>query len=431
MDKLKSIRNPFLIYAPFIFFYITYILLFNTKGNWTDEQRYMFFANNLIHGYYSPPAPDFNLWNGPGYPILIMPFVALGLPALSIALMNAFFHYLSAVFIFKSLERTTSFKIALIAGLFWACYFNSFQPMPVVYTEPFSMFLISLLIYLFLKAFNSDRIINSKKYIILSGLVFGFLVLTKIVFGYILVLLLFLFFIFSFIKHQTANYRIGRNILIIAMLINVPYLIYTFQLTGKVFYWGNSGGASLYWMSTPYDDEYGDWVGKSLKTYSGENFNIQGSGDSLVARHGKDYEKIYALPLILQDGMYTKLAIQNIKSKPLKFAKNIFYNLGRMFFHYPFSYSVQKPKTLLVLPLNAILFTFFILSIIPTILNWNRINFAIRFMIVLLILYLGVSSLVSAYLRMFIIMVPIFLVWFGYIIHNVIRINIKFPVEQK
>lgn len=45
----------------------------------------------------------------------------------------------------------------------------------------------------------------------------------------------------------------------LALLICSPYLVYTYALTGKIFYWGNSGGLSLYWMSSPHPQEFGDW----------------------------------------------------------------------------------------------------------------------------------------------------------------------------
>ncbi len=47
-----------------------------------------------------------------------------------------------------------------------------------------------------------------------------------------------------------------------ALIWCVPYLLMTYSLTGKPFYWGSSGGLSLYWMSTPYDTEMGDWFSK-------------------------------------------------------------------------------------------------------------------------------------------------------------------------
>ena len=40
----------------------------------------------------------------------------------------------------------------------------------------------------------------------------------------------------------------------LALVWCLPYLAHTYSLTGRWFYWGSSGGMSLYWMSTPYRD---------------------------------------------------------------------------------------------------------------------------------------------------------------------------------
>src|SRR5215467_7456599 len=100
---LKSIKNPYLIFLPFLIFYIAYVIYFITDGVSGDQPRYLMYADNLIHGFYSPPELD--LRNGPGYPIILVPFVALHLPFVSMTILNAFLHYLSIVFLFKALRQ--------------------------------------------------------------------------------------------------------------------------------------------------------------------------------------------------------------------------------------------------------------------------------------------------------------------------------------
>src|SRR3982751_4510520 len=76
----KAKQNPYLIFAPFLVFYLLICAFFHKDKLQGDEGRYLEFAHNLLHGYYSPPSPRQSLWSGPGYPILLMPFVGLGLP---------------------------------------------------------------------------------------------------------------------------------------------------------------------------------------------------------------------------------------------------------------------------------------------------------------------------------------------------------------
>jgi len=45
----------------------------------------------------------------------------------------------------------------------------------------------------------------------------------------------------------------------VAALACLPWLAYTYALTGRSFYWGNAGSLSLYWMSAPTPDQLGQW----------------------------------------------------------------------------------------------------------------------------------------------------------------------------
>ena len=192
-----------------------------------------------------------------------------------------------------------------------------------------------------------------------------------------------------------------------------------------MFYFG-AASDTLYWMSSPYEGEYGDWKGSlDLNPVEFGNYNIPGSDDSLVAHHKKDFDEVYKLKGdIAQGDMFQKIAIQNIKSRPLKYGQNIFYNIGRIFFHYPFSYAVQRPKSLFVMPLNGILVTFILICLLPTLVFWRKILFPLRLLLFMAILYLGASSLVSAETRMLTIIVPIIIFWFGYIIQKTVRLEI-------
>jgi hypothetical protein len=218
---------------------------------------------------------------------------------------------------------------------------------------------------------------------------------------------------------RNIHYRVLRNITVIALLVNLPYLMYTYGLTGKLFYWGNSGGQSLYWMSTPYADEYGDWKGPLVRgTVDMGNFNIPGSEDSLQARHGKDYAYIYGLPVSDQDDAFKKIAVENIRSYPGKYVQNVVYNAGRLFFHYPFSYAVQRPKTLFVIPLNAVLFALMLFALGYSIRNIKQLPEPVQLIVLIVLLYIGLSLLVSAYSRMLTVIVPLLLFWYAYVLRE-------------
>lgn len=426
---IKKIRNPFLLFFPFFLLYIAIVMISPTTGTYGDENRYLMFAHNLINGFYSPPPPFIDLGYGPGYPIVLVPFLSLHLPLICITLLNAVFYYLSIILLFKSLQQIVSFRISIIFSLFWALRFDLYKSLPVIYTETFTIFLISLLIFNLQNAFKHDKSSSTKGYIILSGFILGYLALTKVIFGYVIMFIAIGILILLFTNLKSLNYKKSALIIFFAFLITTPYLIYTYNLTGKVFYWGSSGGNNLYWMTTPYEGEYGDWH-PSPGEQGDYSYLIPGSEELIKSRHQKDFKGFSKYSEVEKDMILKKIAINNIKTHPLKFLQNAISNVGRMVFNYPASYTLQKPSTLARLPLNGILIVFVVFSSILTLLNWRKILFPIRFLLILAFVYFGGSIFGSAESRMFTMIVPILLLWIAYILQKSIRIKARFDDDK-
>ncbi len=419
-------KNPFLLFLPFLILYIVIVFLFPTDGTSGDENRYLMYVNNILHGYYSPPDTVY-LGNGPGYPLLLTPFVALHLPLICITLLNAFLYYLSVVFLFKTLIRFAPFILSLIASIFWACYFNLFQFLPIIYTEILTAFLVTMFMYFLVKAFMPNKIAKSvNKHLFLAGFILGYLALTKSIFGYVLVFMIIGCALLWFTKRSPANFKKAFLVLIIAVITTAPYLLYTYYLTGKVFYWGTIGGNNLYWMSSPIENEYGDWV--EYPTIPKKQ-RIPGSQDIIIKNHEKDFEVVGKLKGVELDEAYKRMAIANIKAHPFKFLENCFSNVGRMLFNYPFSYKLEKPSTLLRLPFNGLLVVLGLFCLFPTLMNWKKLPFALRILLWFTLLYLAGSLLASAETRMFAMTVPVFLLWIIFVLQKSIRINFKWRHE--
>ncbi len=426
MKSFKLPQNPYLLFSPFLILFLAYVLIFHSNAVGGDGPRYLKLTENLLKGNYSPPAPDINLPNGPGYPIFLIPFMAFGLPLICVTILHAVLHYLSIVLLFKSLRYVVSFRLAFIVSLFWGCYYIAYQNMSAVTTETLSMFLITLFLLCTIKAFQPDSSKKIKRYVILAGLVLGYLALVKIIFGYVLLFMLIGCLLLWALKRTAVHYRRGTLIILIAFAVTVPYLIYTYSLTGRMLYWG-TGSDNLYWMSSPYEDEFGDWKGDLNRgTIDLGNWNIPGSEDTLKAHHGKDFEEANRYVGLEKDDVFNRIAINNIKSHPVKYVKNIFYNIGRMLFHYPYSYAIERRKSLLAMPINGIVLTFILLSLIPTFINWRKIIYPLRLMLFLTLIYMGASCLLSSDLRMFALIVPIVLFWVAYILERSVKINLKF-----
>jgi hypothetical protein len=215
-------------------------------------------------------------------------------------------------------------------------------------------------------------------------------------------------------------------------------------MTGKIFYWSSVGGDNLYWMSSPYSSEYGDWIwfnytdskpdpaqntsaSNDLQTNLSYFENkISSISDSLRLHHEKIFREISKYDEIEQDDILKKEAWNNIKSHPAKFLENCISNIGRILFNYPYSYAIQKPSNLLRFPLNGIIVVIALFCCIPTIVNWRKIDYPVRFILVFALFYFGGSILGSAETRMFTVIVPVLLFWIGFIIQKTIKINLRF-----
>jgi 4-amino-4-deoxy-L-arabinose transferase-like glycosyltransferase len=445
----NALNRPFLLFSPFLILSIGLILIFRKGVLVGDENKYLEYAQNLLKGFYSPPAPNIYLGVGPGYPIVLMPFIWLKLPLVSIAILNAVFYYFSIIILYKTLQYIVSLKIALAASLFWAFYYNAYENFPLIAPETIMTFLISLLCFLIIKSFISDNL-KTRRYILLSGFIFGYIALTKIIFGYVLLFMLVGIVLLWLFNRTSVNYKKGMFILLVALATTAPYLTYTHQLTGRFFYWGTTAGNNMYWMSTPYSEEYGSWspaptmnsdsivkIKSSIEFREKENLTIKSAnhlipvaGNDIRNNHKVDFCEFNKYSGVEQDDEFKRVAITNIKSHPIKYIQNIFSNMGRIIFNYPYSYTLQKPGTLLRLPANGILLLFLLLGLIPTFINWERILFPLRFMIFIFTLYIGGSLTGSAETRMFTVIVPLLLLWISYLIQRTIKIKLKFNNED-
>jgi hypothetical protein len=424
MTNIRLTKNPFLLFLPFLLIFIILVIISPPNGTTGDENRYLMFAQHLLHGFYSWPAPNIDLGYGPGYPILILPFLALKLPFVFIGLMNAVLYYFSIILLFKTLRKFISFPLSVACCLFWACFYNSYENINLILPEIFTAFLISLLLYNIFPAFNTKDKKVSNKYIYFSGITIGFIALTKIIFGYVLLATLFTCVAIWILNSKNQNYKRAVVICVIALITTVPYLFYTYHITNRILYWGTTGGENFYWMSSPIKDEYGSWIQYPMGSQSKPNL-LPGSEEIIVLRHKKDFDQILKLQGVERDSVYTKIAIENIKAHPIKFLKNCFSNVGRILFNYPYSYTLQKNTTLLRIALNGIVIVCILFCLVPTLINWRNLLFPIRFLLFFILLYFCASILASAETRMFTIMVPILLFWIAFIFQKSIKVNLK------
>ena len=420
----KHWQNPWVFYLPFLVLYLFVVIVLRDRIMSGDAGRYLMYAENLCQGYYAP-KDNFFIWNGPGYPLVLMPFVAFNLPLITIACFNAVLLYLAHVLLFKALRFYVSINTALVFGTFWALHFSTYELLPIISTEIFTIFLVSLIIYFSISVFaKSQASISLRKPIWILGFLFGLLVLTKVIFAYVLLLLLPLVVVAYFFKRDRKNTLKTLYILGIAFLVNLPYLIYTYNLTGRYLFCAKSGGVSLYWMSTPHSGEYGDWQSSHFQAFKGRDVK------RIEANHRKDFEKMEAIgerriPGLKADDLFKKMAIENIKNHPKKYLVNCVANVNRLFFGFPNSYQDENLKFLKYTP-NIIFIPLILYSLFIVLVNFRKVPYEFKFLLLVSLIYLGLSVLVSTFPRMFLVIAPVFVWLISYTVYQTVQMRIFF-----
>jgi hypothetical protein len=382
-----------------------------------DEGRYWGSAEALVEGRYSLPA-QLQLWNGPGYAILLSPFAELSLPRAAARFMNGGLLFLAVLYFYLMLRMYVREKTAYLGAYALGLYPPVLQMLPQLMTEPAALFLTCGFVFHFSRIARGARTLSWD--LLVAALYLGYLALTKVIFGYVIVLALAVFLVRLVIMRRPADFR---SLLVcgIALVSCAPYLAYTHSLTGKTFYWANSGGLSLYWMSSPHNKEYGDWLSPS-QTWA------RPSGDEgqpgKLDKHREFLDSAQELGPTERDEALRDQAIRNIRAHPGKYVENWFANLGRLFFNYPFSYKTQGSQTYIYILPGMFIVVGLAMSLYPGWRARRRVPYEIGALVGFTSIYLGASSVVSAYGRMLFPALPVLILWIVFSLSNLVRARV-------
>lgn len=385
-------------YLPIIYFLLAFLIinLFYSDNLQSDEPTYLNYGKSILSGRYTS-SENPNFWVGPGYPLILAPIIYLFDDARWIAThLNALFIAISLFLMKRLFCCKKSLKTALVYSLIFGLYFPAYQEIIWMMTEPFCIFLVSLFLFLSFKNINNKSWING----IFLGLVLGYISWVKVIFGFVLIPFSLIMLVICWKKAGTQKFSIA---IAVAWLMALSYLFYTFSFTKKAFFWGNSGGENLYWMSTPYENEYGNWINSQFFTL--ESFKQNNS----VYDHHKTFifKALSEKNHLKRNELFISKAIENIQKYPIKYVKNIMSNFGRIWFNYPLTESKQSPNNLLRIIPNSILFTFLLMALIWWIKNLKTMDLPMIWVVSLALIYFGISLLLSALPRQLSIIFPI------------------------
>jgi hypothetical protein len=357
-----------------------------------DEARYVASGKNLVQLSYSRPDMR-QLWNGPGYPAFLALLFRCGATLQVAHLANAVLLFAAVLLVYRTLLLYCSQTCSTLSGMAFATYWPIFKSLPGLLTETLTVFLFSASIYLVCLCHRDRR----TRHVILASVTLAWLAMTKVILGYVIVASL---LIYGLLWGVTRR-QVGGRLCVIyagALVLCLPYLSYTFSVTGKTFYWSSAGGSSLYWMSYPGPETLGEWKSSSAVA----------ANPPLLERHRGAVESIRLgkMSPIERDAALRKLAYANATHHPRKYLQNWLANWSRMFFNFPFKSEEQRLSTCFTVLPNLFVLSAAALSIFVTVRLWKQVPLEIHAILILEMLYLGASSLASAYPRMFYVTMP-------------------------
>lgn len=406
------------------------LLLFNpstfSDSLIADENIFYTYATNLTQGYYAEKSNP-KLLDGPGYPLVLAPFVYMDAPLYLTRLFNVVFLFIGMIMFNKILRIYHPPRIANICTYILALYPPLLRWSYVMFSESIALMLIIGFSYYLILSLRDNKL--NFKYIVIASLFLGYLALTKIIFLY--VILGGIIFTFSYLLIKRFQEKTTKKVLIIlisGLILFSPYLVYTYSLTGKAFYTGTHGGELLYFRTSPYPNEYGNWFaaymvleGKGPQQRASVTINI----DQLQANHFAVFSKIDSLSYVQQDSILKALAVENIKTNPGKVLFNTAANISRLFFHYPFSYRNQNMATLGYMLPNMFIVVLGLFSLYPFLIGRKAFPQELYYILSFALIYLGGHILLDGRGRYFLMSVPQLLIYLSVIYFSIIKIEIR------
>lgn len=352
-----------------------------------DEGRYAAYAENISHGFYGDKESKC-LWNGPGYPLVLAPLAAMHIPMTWGRSLNPLFMLGCVGLVYLLLREYVPRPVAAGGAIITAVFPPLLIYMPRLLTESLSVLLMASFCFFTVRYFEGRRTRDCW----LAGISCGFLLLTKVMFAYVWLGAFVVAIVLRLMRRPAGRMA---EVYAIALLVCLPYLLYTWSLTGKVFYWSNAGGSSLYCMTMNVDKGYGDW-----NAFFGPQGRLE-HADFLAELEKMDY--------VARDEFLKQEAVRNIESNPGTYLANVAANLGRLWYNLPYYSKFQRPETLAVTVPNSALFMALLACVYPLVRYRRRIPPAVGALMLFAGIYLVGASLVFAVDRYLLPLLPIFM----------------------
>ena len=383
--------------------YVLLIIFVLPKDLEGDQIRYLNHVDLILQGdYVNQENP--HLKHGPGYPIFLAATKMLGLPLLLVRLFNALFLTGMVFFFYKTLKIYISEKAAKIISVILGFHPSFISQLADIKTEVISAFLVSGFIYFLIKSVKEDT--WNWKLVLVSAILLNYLILIKVVFNYVVLLCGIILLAAGFIARNQSLLKSGA-IYGLSLVMCIPYLIYMYNLTGKVYKWETNSGEILYYRTSPFEDEYGSWVATKYildPREEKEGYFL----DYMKLRHYNFLDSIDHLPLMERNEVLLQKSIENVKQHPEIYLKNSLASMARIFFNQPNSFRFQRLVDFIYIIPNLLLLFLLLGAVIVAVLVRDRFPVELWYILLFFLIYIGGISMINGLARYLIAVLPIF-----------------------
>ncbi|MEM7283123.1 MAG: glycosyltransferase family 39 protein [Pseudomonadota bacterium] len=405
-----------LLVAPLLLWYLLFNWLFGTDALIGDSERYLQYAKGLIHGGYTDPTnPSFR--NGPGYPIYLVPFVVLDSSVTTIRFSNAVWLFFGVFSFFKLLNLYLPTNKALLWTYLLGLLPTFFRHSGMLWSEPLAIALTCGFMYFLARYLKNPR--HSWKLGVLAGVSLGLLILTKVVVAYAVVACVFAVGVLTIFVRYVQALRL-LAVLVLGAIICLPYLSYTYSVTGKPFVLGTIGGELLYWRSTPFEEEKGNWIDTRQLLQERD----AGEPSDIYRRHEAVLLEIEKLSYLEQDERFKELAMQNMIEHPTAYLRKTVASLSRLFLNTPSTNVDQGIRNILYWP-NIVLGLGFLLCSLVCLLKIRLVPLEVLFSFVFAGILIAGLTLLSGRIRHLAPILPFMVFVQAYVWHHFLELRLS------
>lgn len=370
-------------------------------GLTADEPRYLAQAGHWLESGNLFPHDDIS--NGPLWPLMLAGLIRAGVSEPLLEVISVLMLSLAAMFLLSVLARYARLPLAMLLAMILPLYPPLLLLLAGSVMTEIPVLLLSCLVLLIV-----HRLVDSAGRSVLAtgllALIFGALALIKPIFGYVLPVMLVLSLIGVLVFRRESRRVLVRLAFacLAGLLLCIPWLNHTYQLTGKQFVWATEAGTHLYFMSIGGEDVWGSWV-SDQKVPDNEFLLENGYADVLLAAQAMSGPE--------RNEYLSALAIERIKADPGTYLTNVVANIGRVLFNYPYSFRAQSLFTYGFLLPNMALYLTLAVTFLLLPWTWRQQHLAVTWLFVFYMVFLGGNFPVGSTARQGMVALPAILMW--------------------